>query len=695
MFNKIKNNLYIQVFLISITIFIFIYYLLSNFLVSLNWEFLFFLKSTISSKESSNKNIVILEIDDLTYNKLWFPLSRDYYVPVLENLKEAQAWVIGFDILFLDKWSNPKNDLKLSRAFNNAWNVILWADIKNDRELIKPYKLFFDNVKNIWYFQPFIHPYTKKVYSVEPFRILDSWRKVVESFSFVLLREYLNYIYNKNDNLVDINVKKWIYNFYNKKVPVEIYKLWDYRKTIQFNINYIQSNKFSRESFYNVYKWKFDKDLFKDKLVLIWYTAEWVKDEFIVPWLWLIKWVYLNANIINTLLNENYVIHFNKKLELLISFIFILVIVYWNVFYLKHSRIIWLVWWSIFLFIILFSIYIFLFIYIFSSKWIYIIPNFPLEFLWILFLSFFASSILKYINEDKNKTLLNKALSEYISSDIAKEILYWSGSVSLSWERKKITIFFSDIAWFTTISEKLSPEELVSFLRVYLWKMSDIIIDYKWFINKYEWDAIMALWWVFGRSEKFWVYDACYSCILQQKALNELNKKWMEEWKEEIKVRMWLHTWEAIIWNIWSEWRKMEFTALWDSVNLASRLEWVNKFYWTNICVSEDVYNEVKNYFEFRYLDKIRVKWKSIPINIYELICIKWELSDFKKQIVKDFDNAMNYYFNRDFKKALEIFNKLEKLWDKPSITYKARSELYIKNPPDENWDFVWDIKEK
>jgi adenylate cyclase len=218
--------------------------------------------------------------------------------------------------------------------------------------------------------------------------------------------------------------------------------------------------------------------------------------------------------------------------------------------------------------------------------------------------------------------------------------------------------------------------------------MSNIIMDEKGFINKYEWDAIMALWWV------FWVnnnesYRACLSALKQQESLKELNKQWEKRWFSEIKARIWIHFWNAIIWNIWSEWRKMEFTALWDSVNLASRLEWVNKFYWTYICVSEDIYKKEKTNFEFRYLDKIRVQWKEKAIKIYELLWIKWEV---EKDILirkRSFEKAIKLYLARDFILAKEIFIKLIKEGDNAGRIYLDMCEIYIKTPPSKDWDGV------
>jgi adenylate cyclase len=139
----------------------------------------------------------------------------------------------------------------------------------------------------------------------------------------------------------------------------------------------------------------------------------------------------------------------------------------------------------------------------------------------------------------------------------------------------------------------------------------------------------------------------------------------------------------------------MEFTAIWDSVNLASRLEWVNKQYGTYICVSHDVFVDVKNHFEFRYLDTIRVKWKNIWIKIYELICLKWKLDIKRKDIFSKFDNAITLYKSKDFISALDIFKKLESFWDSPSSTYKKRCEEYIQNPPKNNWDGIYSMKTK
>lgn len=679
--NFITRNKKTSVIILSIFLFLVSYFWLSIFSYTIDKDLYYLIKEFVT-KDKVTKNIVVIKIDDYTLNKTGFPMDRKYFLDTLKHIDEWKPAVVWIDVFFADKWPNPITDKLLANKFKESWNIVLGSAILDWKTLEKPYKLFSDSVKTVSYYPPIIDSKNDKVYSIRPFRTFNNW-EVLENFSFALLRNYYSYIYSKDFSFKsDLGEKN--YDFPNSKVY-----LWDFDDNAKLDINYSEASKFSYLNFYDVYSGNFNKDLLKDKIVIIWYTAEWVKDDFMVPEYGIIKWVYVQANAINTVMNNDYIKYFNKNIEYLIGFLFAIIIVYLNVFYIRKESLFLILFETFALFIIVFWAYLISFI------WFWIIFNFPFEFIFTLVASFVLSSSIKSYFEEWNKTRLNKALSEYVSQDIANEILHWAWNVNLSWEKKKITTFFSDLAWFTTLSEKLSPEELVGFLRGYLWEMSWVIMDHKGFINKYEWDAIMALWWVFWKTRETSNYDACISAIIQQKHIFIMNQKRLEQWDSEVWVRMGINYWDAIIWNIGREGRKMEFTALGDSVNLASRLEWVNKFYGTAICVSETVYDDVKDSFEFRYLDKIRVKWKNEPINIYELICIKWDLSDMKKSIILEFNEAIEYYTARDFVGAQVIFKKLSELWDKPSLTYKNRCELYIANPPSDTWDLVWTMNEK
>ena len=633
MLNKLlKNNIFLTLF-IWIIVFLIIYtfsILLINIDKSLSDRLY---SSFIADKIKISKEIIVVTIDDESIKKIWkFPFSRDEYIPVIKNLNKDNVSVIWMDIIFSDKWPNINIDKKFAKSLKNAWNVVIWWWIEKNI-FLKPYSLFEKSVLSYWYFQPINNKFNNKVYSLNTYWNYQNWKFF--HFSIQVLRWYLKQFYWKDYFNFFKKDKKYFYITPDIKIPTINWK--------EFYINFAKTlngkEKFYTVPFYKIYENNYDHKYFENKIIIIGYTAKGIKDIFFSPE-WQKFWVYTHANVINTILTKQYKTYFNKDLEYLLLFLLIILSVYFN---LSQK-------WKNLLISNLSIISIFIIIIFFIVIWLNFALNFPVQFIFGLVITLTISNILKSFMEDKNKTLLNKALSQYVSKNIAKEILSWEWKVKLDWERKNISIFFSDIEGFTSISEKMNPEELVIFLREYLWAMSNIIMDERGFIDKYEWDAIMALWWVFGY-ENSSTYDNCKSALLQQEKLRILNKDWKERFWEELKIRMWLHTWEAIVWNIGAEGRKMEFTALWDSVNLASRLEEVNKKYWTYLCVSETVYKEQKNNFEFRFLDQIKVKWKNIPVKIYELISKKWETSDLKKEIVLEFEKAIALYLEKNLKK--------------------------------------------
>ena len=703
--NKFLHNRIFLTIIISIFIF-FLILVLNNPFYTINEKIKSFIIKTKNeiylldeSKSNNliNNDIVVVTFDEKSYEKLGFPISRRDYKPVIENLNKAWASIIWFDIIFSNNNNlDVEGDDIFAKSIKDAWNVVLWWAIiaksfswETLWVIEKPLEKFLTGALSFWYYQPNVDIKTNLVNSFRPStKIYDSDKNLsmYNHFSVSLLKAYYSKIYNKNYTDYQYSDNNFYYLRPDYKVPF----LLSWKKDVLINFIPLpdtKENKYSKfpsYSFLDVYENNVDPKNFEWKIVLIWATAKWIKDIFSTP-NGIEYGVYVLSNIINTIMTKNFLLYLDNKLELFLIFSLILLSVYsnlsrsWYVLIFSNIAIV-----SIFL--IIFPI----FILIFTSY----LLNYLFQLFFALVLSLTLSNTVKYLIENKNKNRLNKALSEYVSTAIADEVISNSWKINLDWERKKLAIYFSDIEWFTTISEKFEPEELVAFLREFLSEMSDIIMDEKGFINKYEWDAIMALWWAFTPYDNS-AYNACISALYQQKRLKELNEIWWKRWFSTIKIRIWLHSWEAIVWNIWSSWRKMEYTALWDNVNLASRLEWVNKFYWTYICASEAMYEEVKDDFEFRYLDKIRVKWKNRPIKIYELLWIKWEVEESVINVKKLFEDAVNLYNSMDFTSAKKQFSKLIDLWDNPSKTYIYMCDEYIKNPPPKDWDGISDMKGK
>lgn len=661
--------IYINIFLVSNKKIQNIYYYLNDTLVTQNNILVVEIdEDTLSGKKDNNWNVIKNGLGR-------FPFDRSYYSTVIDNLNNAWAWVIALDIIFWEE-SNKESDDKLSNSIKNAWNIVLcmWND--GNWNMLRPYYKFADYTLLNWYCRTNVDKINNITYSIYPF-INISWN-YYEHFTTSILRSYYSYFYNDKSYLIKSFQEDSLFlKIWDK---IEYLKSWKNDNSIL--ISYKNSSNYNSISFLDIYNNSFNPDLVKDKIIVIWATAKWIKDIFYTP-LWIEYWVYTHVNFLNTIISKSWIKYLDLNKEYLIIICLIFISVYFNL--SKNSYII--IFSNLWLFLILFL----LILYFIKSN---ILLNYPIEIILSFILSITFSNIVKYIIENINKNKLNKALSEYVSKDIAEEIMFNSWKVKLDWERRKLAIYFSDIEGFTSISEKFKPEDLVFFLREYLSWMSHIIMDEKWFIDKYEWDAIMALWWTFTDYNKDW-YNACKTALLQQKLLIEMNNKWSSQGFNTIKARIWLHIWEAIVWNIWADGRKMEFTALWDNVNLASRLEWVNKQYGTYICVSEDVYNENKDDFVFRYLDKIKVKWKDNSVSIYELVCLKEDLTEEINSNIKNFEKWIELYNSMNFKEAKEIFDKLISLWDNPSKTFFYRCEYFLNNPINPDWDGIYTMKEK
>lgn len=189
----------------------------------------------------------------------------------------------------------------------------------------------------------------------------------------------------------------------------------------------------------------------------------------------------------------------------------------------------------------------------------------------------------------------------------------------------------------------MEPEDLVHFLSIYLKEVSDIIMKEKGFINKYEGDAVMAIWGAF-KEQPDQAYLACLSALEQQRKIKEINAAFRADFGFEIEVRMGLNRGPAVVGNIGSAGKKIEFTALGDTVNIASRFEGINKLYGTLICVGESIKESVKDDFVFRRLDSIMVKGKNLPTAIYELVGRVGEVEENRLKMISEFEGALECY---------------------------------------------------
>ncbi|MCS7204921.1 MAG: CHASE2 domain-containing protein [Leptospiraceae bacterium] len=234
----------------------------------------------------------------------------------------------------------------------------------------------------------------------------------------------------------------------------------------------------------------------------------------------------------------------------------------------------------------------------------------------------------RVLTEEENVKFIRTTFSKFVSQDVVEELLNNPDAITLGGSKREITVFFSDVRGFTTVSERLTPEDLVNLINEYLSEMTELIIDYRGTIDKYMGDAIMAFWGAPTPNDDH-AYYACVAALAQAKKLKELQQRWKERNIPVLDIGIGINTGPAVVGNMGSS-RRMDYTVMGDTVNLGSRLEGTTKTYGVQICISEFTYERVKDRVYARELDLVRVKGKLEPVRIYELMGLVNE-EDFEK----------------------------------------------------------------
>ena len=238
-----------------------------------------------------------------------------------------------------------------------------------------------------------------------------------------------------------------------------------------------------------------------------------------------------------------------------------------------------------------------------------------------MLLTFVSIVVYRVVTEERDKRRIRETFGKYVSPKVVDQIL--EHPPELGGVDKELTVFFSDIRGFTTLSEAMTPQELVNHLNVYLTEMTDIILEYQGTLDKYVGDEVMCFWGAPLPQEEHAML-ACQCALKQMEALNRLNEQWPPE--RRINIGIGLNSGIMTVGNMGSLGR-MNYTLTGDNVNLGARLEGTNKEYGTNIIISEFTYGLVKDRVVVRELDNIRVKGKNRPVQIYELIDVKEEIA--------------------------------------------------------------------
>lgn len=430
---------------------------------------------------------------------------------------------------------------------------------------------------------------------------------------------------------------------------------------------------------------RLDPGLFKDKIVVVGATATGIYDLRVTPFSTVYPGVGIHATVIDNILHQNFIRRpgWTALIDVLVIILlgFLMGIVISRV---KAVR-------GMLVGLVMVALWVVVNRYVFSEFNLWLNIVYPL---FTILAVYGGITIYKYITEEREKKKIRGAFQYYLTASVITEMLKDPSKLKLGGDKKDLSVLFSDIRGFTTVSEQLTPEELVHLLNEYLTAMTGLVFDHDGLLDKYMGDAIMA---VYGApmDQPDHARRACLTALGMMEALKKLQEKWTEEGKPVLDIGIGINSGDMVVGNMGSEMR-FDYTVMGDSVNLGSRLEGINKEYGTNIVISEYTYEHVKDTLFCRELDSVRVKGKIEPVRIYELLGERKD-SEQWNEFVRAFDEGLAHYRQCRWDEAIAAFQKVTELrpGDAPSELYIQRCRELKENPPESGWDGVYVMTKK
>ena len=429
---------------------------------------------------------------------------------------------------------------------------------------------------------------------------------------------------------------------------------------------------------------KFQPGTFKDKIVLVGASATGIGDLRVTPFGGLdFPGVEVHANLIDNILNRQFLNRGGK--EALTDLFFILLF--------GVPLGIWLAvvqprWMALGFALLLPFAGIVYFAFLHGSWLNFIVPG-----LFTLVPNVSLVALYRVLIEEQEKRKVRGAFQQYVSPEVIRRLL--ADPERVKPRKSEITILFSDVRGFTSISESLDAQELADLLNGYLTEMTRIVFRNQGTLDKYIGDAVMALWGA-PFDEPDHATRACEAALSMLARLAELQKEWRAQGKPVMDIGVGINTGIASVGNMGSSLR-YGYTAMGDSVNLASRLEGLNKEYGTRIIISESTHEALRSDRTLiRELDMIRVKGKLLPVTIYEVLDAI-ALGNEGKELVELFARGHEAYKQRDWRAAGQAFEQVLDRWpgDGPARIFLRRCEEYLAEEPEADWDGVYVMKHK
>ena len=656
-------------------------------------------------------DIVIIDIDGRSESELgrFAQWPHSYYSKLINYLSEGGAAIIGLDVILAKDFRDIQSDVELVEAMRNAGNVVNALYFEQEDSINFRYKMMVPPREFEW-----------KRFSQElPIELREKYpendrigNEFYELLNAGLSLGHVNFTgevdgvvrkINLYSNFLDNSYPSFAFRIFTALAGVDkieydepgFIRLSSGGQPVQnipidengnMLINWVGDfQTFRYISFYDVLSGGMPKEWFKDRIVLVGTSLPGLFDLRSVPFSPAFPGVEIHANILYTLLTGDFVYKSSPTQSFMI-YVIAGVVVGIIIIFLSPL-------WSIIVVLIISMINTFI-AYNFHWEGNFWLP--VVNPVFTMLVTFSLVYIYKYNTEEKGKRFIKKTFSHFVTQSVVEELLANPEKIKLGGERKNCTVLFSDVAGFTTISEQMTPEALVKLLNDYLTEMTNIIFQYDGMLDKYEGDAIMA---VFGAplAHGNHAVQACAAALMMQKQLVKLRQLWGKQNRPQMMARCGLNTGDMVVGNMGSETR-FDYTVMGDAVNLGARLEAANKEYGTLIMVGDNTVKTAEGEIITRELDLLRVMGKNEPVKVHELVGITQDgIPDKTKQVLDIFQEGYTKYQSKDWAGAKKYFEQVLTIdrMDGPSKTYIKRCDQFMTVAPPEDWDGVYTMLKK
>ncbi len=616
--------------------------------------------------------IAIIAIDEKSIVELGrFPWSRGEYVRLLERLSAVDARAVILDVFFAEPES-PEIDQALAAALKRAGNVTLpeYLDLNSEFQVTGA-------IRNI----PLLEASAARLAHINFFPEHDG----INRRNLLLIQD--------GDTLVpslglagamaalDVETFQpgsFSINVGERHVPVNPsynYAMW---------INFVgPSHTFPYYSFTDVLHGRVDPALLKDKVLLVGATALGIYDMRVTPFDKNSPGVEVHATVADNIISGRFIRQ--SGMEALFDIFSILVLgfaTYYLTLRLPYYAVLPAIW-------TLLAAYLWLtYLAFVAGHW--------LSMIYPILASAFAlltGGGYRYLVLERLAREMRSMFSSYLSPKLVARLEREPESARIGGDNKEITVAFTDIRGFTSFSEKHTPQQVVAQLNEYLDAMVQVIDRFDGTVDKFMGDGIMVYWGAPLPQAKH--AEQAMACMLAMEgSLQQLCNRWKSEGRQPFTLRAGIESGEVVAGNIGSRSKKMEYTVIGDTVNMAARLEGAAKYYGVEFLVGEESYRRCREHYHFREIDKIRVLGKEIPTTVYELI---GPADEAESPLNAPFAAALSLYRQRRWSEAAAGFRQILQAFpnDRPSEIYLERCDYFSANPPADDWDGVFNRSDK